>query len=140
MSDQRAPWQIALDTINKYVVRPTSHYSPTRLRDELGEIERCFGARILLFSPNDEWHAWGVRLPYRGVTMTVRYHQHHPYEAPLVFLDPAPKNRHYYIHKGESVARLCWCQPTDWQPSFRLIVAAGSAIRFLNEYANGKAT
>jgi hypothetical protein len=77
---------------------------------------------------------YGVYLEHRKHAVVVLLHDRSPFEPPHVFIAPAPKNRHYYVHRGESQARLCFVQPGEWLPSFRLLTAVGCATRFLNDY------
>lgn len=141
MTEQLPGWQVALDAINKYIIGAPAPavrtYSDAAAREQLAEVTRYFPATILRFNAAG-WNAWGVRLYQRPFTITVRFSPEHPYQAPLVFLDPAPRDHHYYLHSGESVARLCWCVPGEWHTSYRLIVAVGTAIRFLNDHQIGK--
>jgi len=145
--DDRPAWQVVLETIHQYVPavvfdaprKSRGAYSLLAVCEQLDEIARFFKTTVLRFSGNPEWCAWGVRFSHRGFTVTARFHPQHPYEAPLITLDPAPVNRHYYLHRGEQAPRLCWAAPGDWQPGFRLTVAVASAIRFINDYLNGEA-
>ncbi len=81
----------------------------------------------------------GVYVWHRGVGIVAVFHPNAPYEAPFVYLSPAPVNRHYYVHAGEYSARLCYAQPGEWLPSYRLITAVGCAIRFINDYLASRA-
>ena len=128
-----------LDIIRNYVPQVTTipRYSPQVVRDQLAEVTQHFRARIL-HSNADGWSSWGVRLDHRSFTITARFHPEHPYEPPQIFLSPQPKDAHYYVHHGETVARLCWCQPGEWHTSYRLIIAVATAIRFINDHQMGK--
>lgn len=75
-----------------------------------------------------------LAIPHRGFAIHPRLAPDHPYSPFHIYLSPAPVNRHYYVHPGESVARLCWCTPADWNPRWRLIVGVTAAMRFLNDY------
>lgn len=134
-------WNIR-DVINTYLIAPSQlpsvrSYSPEPALEQLAEITQHFRARIL-HSNTDGWDAWGARLQHRSFTITARFHHEHPYEPPLIYLSPAPKDPHYYVHHGETVARLCWCQPGEWHPRYRLIIAVATAIRFINDHQIGK--
>lgn len=134
-------WQVALDAINKFIIGAPAPvvrtYSDAAAREQLAEVERLFRARILHFGGN-AWDSWGVRLRHDRFVVTARFSPEHPYEAPVVLLDPAPRDPHYYVHREESVARLCWCQPGEWHTSYRLVIAVGTALRFINDHQVGK--
>lgn len=100
------------------------------LADEIAEVTTAFGGQTILF-PED--HVWGVQVYRRGRWIIARHAPDHPWSPPWVFIEPAPQNSHYYSHGNEEHARLCWCRPDQWDPTYRLIVAVGCAIRFLNE-------
>lgn len=100
---------------------------------ELAEASRVLGAQVVFFPMAQGAHAWGALLLHAGRFITVRYAPDHPFSPPWVYVAPQPRNPHYYVHAGEAVARLCWCRPEQWDPTFHLLVALGSGIRFVNE-------
>lgn len=97
---------------------------------EIAEVTSVFGGEVV-FLPDAG--VFGVQVVHRGRSIVARHAPDHPWSASWVFLDPAPRHAHYYVHSGESVARLCWARPDEWSPTYHLLVAVGSAIRFLNE-------
>jgi hypothetical protein len=97
---------------------------------EIAEVVNAFGGQQV-FLPDAG--VWGVQIPHRGRWIIAHHAPGHPFSPSWVFIDPAPSHAHYYRHGGESVARLCWCGPSQWDPSFHLIVPVGCAIRFINE-------
>ena len=109
------------------------------VRAQLLEVRSYYRAVAVRFSDEIEvWHSWGARFSHRGTTVTLRFSRNHPYEPTLIYLDPPPRgNKHWYVHQGEKTPRLCWCRPEQWHPDYSLAVAAGSAIRFINEYQAG---
>lgn len=140
--DDRPAWQVLLDTINQYIVPATERariqtYSSLAARVQLAEVAQHLRVRILHYN-TEGWASWGVRFQHRNFAITARFSPEHPYEPPLIFLNPAPRDRHYYVHHGETVARLCWCLPGEWDSSYRLIVAVGTALRFINDHHIGK--
>lgn len=140
--DDRPGWQVLLDTIDQYIVAPSERvriqsYSPAAAREQLAEVAQHLPVHILHYN-TDGWESWGVRFQHRNFSITARFSPEHPYEPPLIFLSPAPRDRHYYIHHGETVARLCWCLPGEWHTNYRLIIAVGTALRFINDHHIGK--
>lgn len=103
------------------------------LVSDLAEAAWLFGASIITFAGASDAHALGARLSFGGHAITVRFAPEHPCSPTWVYLNPAPVHPHYYVHAGERVARLCWCHPAEWRPTYGLVVALGCAIRFLNE-------
>lgn len=103
------------------------------LQQELAEITAAFPATPITFPDGTGAHHVGVRVSYAGRGVLARYAPDHPLSPPWVYIDPPPSNSHYYLHGAEEYARLCWCRPEQWDPTYHLIVAVGSAITFLNE-------
>jgi len=99
--------------------------------NEISEVTSAFGGQQV-FLPDAGVR--GVEVRHRGRSIIARHAPDHPFSPSWVFIDPPPSwHAHYYRHEGESVARLCWCTPSDWRPEYRLMVAVGCAIRFINE-------
>jgi hypothetical protein len=78
---------------------------------------------------------FGVR--HAGYDIAAVFHSEHPYEPPHVYLTPKPSSSHYYVHAGERVPRLCFVRPEQWSPRMGLVIAVGSAMRFVNDYRAG---
>lgn len=97
---------------------------------EADEVIARFGGGTV-YLPEDG--VYGVEVPHANRRIIARYAPDHPFSPPWVYIDPPPSNSHYYVHGGEAHARLCWCRPDQWDPTYHLIVAVGSAITFLNE-------
>jgi hypothetical protein len=76
-------------------------------------------------------------VPHRQFWIIPKFAPDHPYSPPHIYLSPEIRSRHYYVHEGESTARLCWCKPSDWHPRMRLIIAVTSAMRFINDRRAG---
>ena len=100
------------------------------LYEEIAEVVRAFGGQSVYLP---DAGVWGVQVFHRGRWIIARHAPDHPFSPSWVFLDPAPSHPHYYVHGGEPLSRLCWCRPYQYHPSFRLIVAVGCALRFINE-------
>jgi ubiquitin-protein ligase len=79
-----------------------------------------------------------LEVRHRGFVIEPRFPFEYPFAPPLIYLRPAPRSRHYYVHPGEQEPRLCWCRPEDWSPRLRLLVAVCSAMRFINDYLDGR--
>jgi hypothetical protein len=103
------------------------------LQQELAEVAAMFSATPVTFPDGIGLHRLGVRVPHAHRSIIARYAPDHPLSPPWVYIDPPPSNSHYYLHSLESYARLCWCRPEQWDPTYHLIVAVGAAITFLNE-------
>lgn len=98
---------------------------------EIGEVASAFGGQQV-FLPDAG--VWGVEVRHCGRSIVAHQAPDHPWSPSWVFIDPPPSwHAHYYRHGDEPLARLCWCMPFQWDASFPLLVAVGSAIRFLNE-------
>lgn len=97
---------------------------------EVAEVTTVLGGQAVLL-PDDG--VWGVQVRHRGRWIIARHAPDQPWSPSWIFIDPEPRHAHYYVHSGESVARLCWCTPSQWDASFHLIVAVGCAMRFINE-------
>lgn len=100
------------------------------LAAEIVEVMGAFGGQQV-YLPDAA--TWGVQLQHRSRWIVAHHAPDHPFSPSWVFLDPEPRHAHYYIHSGESHARLCFCAPSEWSPSYHLIVAVGAAMRFINE-------
>ena len=99
--------------------------------DEIAEVLSAFGGQTVYFPDGG---VCGVQVYHRGRWIIARHAPDHPLSPSWVFLDPAPSaHSHYYVHEGESVARMCWLTPWQHRPSHRLIVAVGCGMRFINE-------
>jgi hypothetical protein len=85
-----------------------------------------------------EWSRCGFSLLHAGYVIRALFSPSHPYEPPKVYLSPEPtSSKHYYVHPGEDVARLCFCHPAEWSPRLNLLVAVCSAVRFINDLRAG---
>lgn len=107
---------------------------------ELSECQRLWRhGRVCCVGPREQWSSFGFMVAHDGFVITALFHEDHPYEPPIVHLDPEPTStRHYYTHRGDSVPRLCWTASGEWQPRHTLIVAVATAMRFINEYHAGR--
>ena len=104
----------------------------SREQSEVLEVSRLFPSSRVLSGPR-------IEVEHRGFLITARFAPGHPLFPPHLYLSPGVVSSHYYTHQGEIVPRLCWCQPSEWFPRMRLIVAVMAAMRFLNEYVAGRA-
>lgn len=102
------------------------------------EVQSAFPQSLLLSSPLPTGAPPTLHVFHRSFVIAPRFPFNYPYEPPRIYLNPRPQSRHYYVHPGEQEPRLCWCQPSDWSPRLRLIVAVCSAMRFINDYLDGR--
>jgi len=93
--------------------------------------------RIVCQGDPQNWSSFGFFLPYRGFAIVARFPVLYPSVPPNVYLSPAPVSRHYYVHRDEAEARLCYLHPSEWSPRLNLLVAVCATIRFINEYSAG---
>jgi|SRR5581483_5903424 len=106
---------------------------------ELAECQQLWRhGRVHLEYPQCGWSRTGFRVQHHDFVITAVFHVDHPYEPPNVFLSPEPSSRHYYVHGGDSIPRLCWTKSGEWQPRHHLAVAIATAMRFINEYRTGR--
>ncbi len=109
-----------------------------QLCQEQGEVQRAFPVSLLVRSSLPTGAPPTLRVFHRGFVIEPRFPFNYPYEPPHIYLRPEPRSRHYYVHLGDREPRLCWCRPEDWSPRLRLIVAVCSAMRFINDYVDGR--
>jgi hypothetical protein len=101
---------------------------------EIGEVVRLFPRSRLVPLPGLTGLPPSLEVPHRGLVILPRFALDHPFSPPLVLLLPGILSRHYYVHPGESEARLCYCRPEEWSPRFRLVHAVTAAMRFINDW------
>jgi hypothetical protein len=75
-----------------------------------------------------------LEVPHRGFVIEPQFAPDHPNSPFHIYLDPCPSSRHYYVHPGEKVPRLCWCSPANWSERWPLIVGVTAAMRFIDDY------
>jgi ubiquitin-protein ligase len=106
---------------------------PEQLRQQRA-VQRAFPQSVILPSFLETGAPPTLHVFHRGFVIEPRFPFNYPYEPPLIYLRPAPRSRHYYVHAGEREPRLCFCRTEEWSPRMGLLVAVCSAMRFINDY------